>query len=552
MITFRANMRFSILKKTSPSDAPDGVRIPSPDQDEEKAVSSEQESDGENDETQYPSFKIAFPTIIAIYLAAFLVSLDRTIVGVAVPKISDQFKSFGDISWYESGYLLTFCASGLPLGRVYTIFPPKWVFITVIALFEIGSIISAAAPSSIAFIVGRAISGLGGGGTFSGAQILLVGLVPLQKRAKYTGFLGAVFGLSSVIGPLMGGAFTSKVTWRWCFWINVPIGGASIILLAWLMPNSPPAIRVKGSTLDKLRRLDPIGTIILVPGLVCLVLALQYGANKYTWSDARVIALLVVGCILLLCFGGVQVYLKDEATVPTRIFTQRSIFLGFFISLCVGSVLVNVPFYLPIWFQAIKGVSAVDAGIRLLPYFMGSVITVISCGIIISKTGYYTPWLIAGTAIMIAGSALLTTLRVNTGTGDWIGYQILVGAGTGMALQQTSNAANTVLSPKDIPIGVTIIQFANIAGSTVFVSVCQAILSSTLKLGLAGSGIDPSIIVHAGATDIRTLVGKDKLQLVLEAYNLGVDRLFYVSVGLSSLAFVCSLFMEWKSMKTSS
>ena len=121
-----------------------------------------------------------------------------------------------------------------------------------------------------------------------------------------------------------------------------------------------------------------------------------------------------------------------------------------------------------------------------------------------------------------------------------------------MALQQATNAANAVLSPKDIPIGVTIIQFANIAGGTIFVSVCQAILSSTLKSGLADSGVDPSAIAHAGATDIRGLVGKDKLDLVLEMYNLGVDRLFYVSVGLASLSFVCSLFMEWRSMKTQS
>ena len=304
-------------------------------------------------------------------------------------------------------------------------FPAKWIFLILVAIFEIGSLICAAAPTSNAFIVGRTVAGIGGAGIVSGGTILMVRLLPLRKRPKYQGLLGASFGLASIIGPLIGGAFTTKVTWRWCFWINLPIGGLALLVLFLVLPKSPPAEKLEGSFKQKVLKLDPLGSALLIPGLISLLFALQFGGSRYPWSDARVVAPLVLGPVLLLAFVGVEGWVIGEnAITPARIIRQRSIAAGIATNMGLGAVLLVSTFYLPIWFQAIKGVPAVDAGIRLLPYFLSTVVFVIGSGVIVSKTGYYTPWLIVGTALGLAGSGLLTTLKPSTSTGEWIGYQV--------------------------------------------------------------------------------------------------------------------------------
>ncbi|KAF2440246.1 MFS general substrate transporter, partial [Karstenula rhodostoma CBS 690.94] len=490
--------------------------------------------------------------IFALCLAVFLTALDRTIIGVTIPAISNDFKSFDDIAWYESAYLLTFAALQLPFGKVYTFFPAKWAFIVLVAIFEIGSIICAAAPNSTAFIIGRAIAGIGSAGNMTGANVIIANLLPLEKRPKYMGFIGATFGLASIAGPLLGGVFASKVSWRWCFWINGPIGLVALVVLVLLVPNNPPAQDHSDKPLvDRLKAYDPVGTALLTPGLILLLLALQWGGNGSSWGSARVLSTLVIGIVLILAFIASQAWVGDNGTLPPRIIRKRSIAAGTTVSLGFGSTLIIVTFYLPIWYQAIKGVSAVDAGVRMLPYFLITVFFVIGSGAAVSKQGYYTPWLIAGTALLTIGCGLFTTFRVDTSTAKSIGYQLIAGAGMGMSLAQCNNAAQTVLSHEDIPIGITIINFGNFVGGTIFVSICQAILSSTLQSRLAQKipGLDVSSIVHAGATDLAKLIPVDQLPVFHAAYNEGIVNVWYCALGVSAFAFVASWFVEWKSVK---
>lgn len=232
----------------------------------------------------YPSgFKLAF-LLASIFVSMFLVSLDRLIISTAIPQITDDFHSVTDIGWYGSAYLLSNSAFQLMYGKVYTFFSIKAVFLTAIALFEIGSAICGAAPNSVAFIVGRAVAGLGSAGIMSGAIVILIYSVPLHKRPLYQGMFGAIFGLSSVVGPLLGGAFTSRVTWRWCFYINLPFGGVAIALLIFLL-DIPEREETKRSLRSKLAQLDAIGTTVFLPGVVCLLLALQWGGSKYPVSS---------------------------------------------------------------------------------------------------------------------------------------------------------------------------------------------------------------------------------------------------------------------------
>jgi MFS family permease len=235
--------------------------------------------------------------------------------------------------------------------------------------------------------------------------------------------LGAVFGIASIIGPLAGGYLTS-VTWRWCFWINVPVGAIVVIFLIFLCPKTPPPSQRADSFLGKVKQLDPLGFLLIAPGVVCLLFAIQWGGSQYPWNDDRIIALFVVGGVLISAFIVSQLWQKDRATIPPRIFLQRSILAALFASLGIGSLLVVYSFYIPLWFQAIQGKSPQDAGLSLLPLLLSQVFLVIGGGIATSVFGYYTPLAIVGGAIAIVGSALLSTWEVDTGKGQWIGYQV--------------------------------------------------------------------------------------------------------------------------------
>lgn len=200
-----------------------------------------------------------------------------------MPQITDDFHSVTDIGWYGSAYLLTTCAFQLLFGKLYVFFPIKTVFLASIGLFELGSAVCGAAPSSVAFIIGRALAGIGGGGIFAGTIVVMIHSVPLHRRPKYQGAFGAVFGIASVVGPLLGGAFTSKATWRWCFYINLPLGGVALLVI--ILVLRPPDQDLGGASLwEKLRQLDFAGTTVLVPGVVCLLLALQWGGVEYAVS----------------------------------------------------------------------------------------------------------------------------------------------------------------------------------------------------------------------------------------------------------------------------
>lgn len=445
--------------------------------------------------------------------------------------------------------MLTNCAFQLSFGKMYQFYSVKFVFMTAIALFEIGSAICGAAPSSVAFIIGRAIAGVGSAGIMSGAITVIVYAVPLHKRPLFQGLFGAVFGLASVVGPLLGGAFTSKVTWRWCFYINLPFGGVAMVFIFFLL-TIPKRASERLQNRQKLAHLDALGVFFLLPGVICLLLALQWGGTEYAWRSARIIALLVLAGVLLIAFVAVQILRPETATIPPRIFCQQSILAGFCATFTVGASMMIIVYYLPIWFQAIQNVSAVDSGIRLLPLVLPMVAASVITGALTARIGYYTPFMLFGVVLLSIGAGLLTTLQVTTGEGKWIGYQVLYGFGMGCTFQAPNLAAQTVLPTIDVPVGTSLMFFSQLLGGAIFTSVGSNVLSTELLKRLAGiPGVDPAEVLNQGATELTKSVGTEALPAVLEAYNGSLRKVFQVGLIMTCLTILGAAALEWRSVK---
>ncbi|KAH4044316.1 hypothetical protein HBI55_206120 [Parastagonospora nodorum] len=504
----------------------------------------------QDDETDYPSTKVVIPAMLAIWLAFFVVALDRTIIGTAVPTITQQFNSFGDIAWYEAGFLLPFCVLQLSFGRIYQYYSTKWAMIINIFIFEMGSIVCATAPNSNALILGRVITGIGGAGVTPGAFLLITFLVPVKDRPKYIGSLGSVFGITSILGPILGGYLTAA-SWRWCFYLNLPVGGVSMVLITWLTPKTTPPVKRSSTWKGKFFELDPFGFLLIGTSIICLLLAIQFGGKEYSWSSGVVISLFVISGVFGAVFVGFSIWRGEKGTLPPSIMSQRSVLFGAIASIGIGSVLVLFAFYLPIWFQVIQDKSPESSGLSLIPLLLSVVIAVISSGIFASVVGYYVPALILGACFSMLGAGLITTWSATVDQGQWIGFQIITGIGLGLTLQGPNIAAQTVLSKQEVSVGLSIISLANFLGSTIFVTVAQALLQNRLvaELGPLLPGVDLRKIANSGAAFLRGATAPEMLPAVLGAYNNALRGVWYLALGLSGLVLLASFGIEWKNVK---
>jgi len=291
---------------------------------------------------------------LALSLAVFVVGMDVNIISTAIPHITQDFNALDDIGWYGSAFLMTTCAFQVLFGRIYTLFSAKWVFMAALAIFEVGSLLCALAPNSYVFIVGRAVQGVGTSGILSGALIIGALIVPLSKRALLGGVIGAMEGVAMISAPLIGGFFTDRLTWRWCFYINLPIGAVviGVVLLVLRVPpqKSEHVMQLKGIPwLAKAAylavHLDLLGMLLLIPAIVSVLLGLQWGGTKYPWSHLGIILLFVLAAVLLAVFCYFQHQKQDMAMVPPRILKQRTILAGFWFMLCTSSALVVMAYF---------------------------------------------------------------------------------------------------------------------------------------------------------------------------------------------------------------
>ncbi|KAL6865538.1 hypothetical protein ACO1O0_001632 [Amphichorda felina] len=496
---------------------------------------------------------------IGLALGVFCLGLDRSILATAIPKITSQFNSLDDVAWYGSSYLLTTCCFQLMFGKLYADFKVKWVFTAALALFEIGSLVAGCAPNSVALIIGRAIQGVGCAGVLTGAFTIIALVLPLHKRPVYTGLIGSVSGISQIIAPTLGGVFTDRATWRWCFWINLPLGAVTVVVVIFFVKLPPkPKSDTPRSYAQLLRKLDLPGTLTLMPSIVCLLLALQWGGLKYPWGNWRVILCLVIFAVLIVVWFYIQYRRGDEATLPLRILKQRSVASGVAFALCSSGTLFVIVYYVPIWFQSVQSASAEKSGINFLASTAAMSVTAVLSGVLTSKSGYYVPQMYASVVLMSVSAGLVHRYQLDTTTVYWAATLVLFGLGAGIGMQMPITAAQTVLRGNDIPLGTSLLILIQTLAGTIFLAVGQNLFQTELirALGVYVPGVDPRVVIHTGVSNLDSVIkkayGAEAFRGVLDAYNTALKKCFLVCLILACLSIVGPIFMEWKNVKVES
>lgn len=533
------------------------------------AVVSERKAGHEHD--AYPE-GIALVSILAAVAASFfLVFLDMAIMSTVTPALTNRFNALTDVGWYASAYQLTSAACTPLTGKIYTYFNIRWSFLVFFLIFEIGSVLSGAAASSDMFIVGRAISGIGSAGLFTGMMTIVANVLPLHKRPA---ILGAIMGLGQLGiagGPLIGGAFTSNThaTWRWCFYLNLCL--FPVITVAFLL-NTIPEAEVKPHWRSVLatavKSLDLIGFVLISGGVLMFLLGLHYGGNQFTWDSSVVIGLLIGGvssCSLFLLW---EYHQGDAAMVPWAMLRSGIIRAAAITGLFNYGVMLVADYYLAIYFQSVLDDTPLQSGVHMLPTTLGMLLSMVAAGGLTQTTGYYLPMSIIGPCISAIGYGLLSTLSPTTSTARWIGYQILYGMGSVFGsssvrlhiklmkdtyadtIKQPYMAVQNLVPLRQVPQAMAIVLTVQTFGSSVWLIVANVIFNNSLNRLLLDNasviGLTPEIVIGVGARGVHSLgLSGAALQALLDSYAKSIDRVMYLGVGLAAGALAFCWGLGW-------
>jgi EmrB/QacA subfamily drug resistance transporter len=474
--------------------------------------------------------------VSGLMLVLLLASLDQTIVSTALPTIVGELGGLEHLSWVVTAYLLAVTAVTPLYGKLGDLYGRKIVLQGALVLFLVGSALCGLAQGMTELIAFRAIQGLGGGGLMVSAQAAIGDVVPPSDRGRYTGLFGAVFGISSVAGPLIGGFLTTHLSWRWIFYVNLPLGIAALAVLAVTLP-----------TVSERRRhqIDYAGTVLLAAGLSGIILLTSLGGNTYDWDSPQIVGLGVVGIACLVALSFVERHVP-EPILPPSLFRNRVFVVTSAVALVVGFALFGALTYLPLFQQIVRGLSPTASGLQLLPVMGGLLISSIISGQVIARVGRYKLFPIVGTAVAAFGMFLLSSLDETTGTGVAALHMLVLGLGLGMVMQVLVLAVQNAVPYEMLGVatsGSTL--FRSIGGSlgtAVLGAIFSGHLRSELPSGAASEdGLDPTAIRHLPAAqhDVFINAFTDALQLV-----------FTVATAVVLVAFVLSWLIPERPLRT--
>jgi len=411
-----------------------------------------------------------------LVLVMLLAALDQTIVATALPTIAAEFGGLSHISWVVSAYLLAQTAVTPLYGKLGDLYGRKVVLQSAVVLFLVGSALCGAAQSMTELIAFRALQGLGGGGLIVLTQAVVGDVVPPRQRGLYQGIFGGVFGFASVAGPLLGGFLVDNASWRWIFYVNLPIGLIALVVLGIVLPK----IGVRGRP-----KIDYLGAALIAAGLSAIVLVTSLGGNTWPWGSVQVVVVGALGVALLVAFAFVE-RRAPEAVLPPRLFSNRVFAVAGAVGLIVGFALFGAITFMPLFFQTVKGASPTRSGLLLVPMMVGLLITSIGSGRVITRIGRYKPFPVAGTALITVGFVLLAGMGVGVSTLSSSLRLLVLGLGLGLVMQVLILAVQNAVDYTDLGVATSGATLFRSIGGSLGTAVFGAIFSNRLTSELAG------------------------------------------------------------------
>jgi EmrB/QacA subfamily drug resistance transporter len=479
--------------------------------------------------------RLVFTGLLLVMLMA---ALDQTIVATALPTIVGDLGGLSHISWVVTAYLLAQTAVTPLYGKLGDMYGRKIVLQVGLLVFLAGSALCGLSQSLDELIAFRALQGLGGGGLMVSAQAAIGDVVPPSERGRYTGLFGAVFGLASVAGPLLGGFLTGHLSWRWIFYVNLPIGVLALFVLAATLPSASDRVH---------HVVDYLGTLLLAAGLSAIVLATSLGGNSYAWGSPVIVGLGVGGVLALVAFVFAE-RRAVEAVLPLRLLANSVFSVTSAVGFVVGFALFGAVTYLPLFLQVVKGASPTGSGLQLLPLMGGLLITSIGSGQAITRTGRYKLFPIVGTAVMTIGLYLLSTMDPTSGQAEIFGFMFVLGLGLGMVMQVLVLAVQNAVEYSDLGVatsGATL--FRSIGGSlgtaalgAIFSNRLSSQLKVVLPRGKVGSSNAASTISPKEIASLPAALRSG----YLHAFTNSLSSVFEVAAAIAVVAFVFSWFIR--------
>ncbi|MDA1359907.1 MDR family MFS transporter [Glycomyces luteolus] len=489
-----------------------------------------------------------FTLFSALMLTMLLAALDQTIVGTALPTIVGDLNGMDDYTWVVTAYLIATAATTPLYGKLSDLYGRRPIILLAITIFLVSSALAGLSQNMLQLVLFRGLQGVGAGGLMTLAFTIVSDVLPPRDRGKYQGLFGAVFALSSVAGPVLGG-WLAEVDWRWIFYINLPTGLVALVAVNAVLRKHPIPTRQ--------HKIDYLGAMFLVPAVTCLLLATTWGGQDYAWTSGVILGLFTAAAVLTAAFLVVETR-AEEPILPLRMFHQGTFSLASVIGFVFGIAMFAGIVYIPLFFQMVRGYTPTKSGLLMLPMMVGMVATSILSGFVISKAGRYKWFLVGGAVVSTVGLSLFTQVHVDTPLATSAVYLLVLGLGMGMFMQPLVLAMQNIVSMADLGVATSTNTFARTLGGAVGTSVLGAVMNATLdreltaNLPAALAQLSPQEAAAFGGSDLSALTESptavqglpEPVRLVVQqAFTDGMDDVFLVAAVITAVAIVLTLFL---------